>query len=452
MEALSKEMQKKVNYCLNCKVKPCSNKGCPLNNDIPTFIRLVKEGNMEEAYYTLLKTSILGSVCGRICPHYKQCMGSCVRGIKGESVQIGDIEAYISDYGLEHNLIKNIEKTEELKGKNIAVIGGGPAGLTASYFLAKAGANITIYEKHNSLGGILEHGIPEFRLDPKVLKKTVNSILSLGINVKYNVEVMTNNNQEITDTTNNQERQDKKTNNIEGKLKEQEKTKISIESIASKYDATILAIGANVSSKMNIPGEDLEGVYGGNELLENKNYPDFKEKIVAVSGGGNVAMDTARTVARLGAKKVFVIYRRAEEQMPAERKEIEDAKKEGIEFLFQNNITKIMGSGKVEEIECIKTKLVQKEGETRLSPVNIEGSNYRMRMDYVVMAVGSKPEEKDIAGFEKNKWGYVNTDEEKKTSIKNVYAIGDIAGNKQTVAWAARSGRDVALEIIEKLK
>lgn len=452
MEALSKEMQEKANYCLNCKVKPCSNKGCPLNNDIPTFIRLVKEGNMEEAYYTLLKTSILGSVCGRICPHYKQCMGSCVRGIKGESVQIGDIEAYISDYGLEHNLIKNIEKTEELKGKNIAIIGGGPAGLTASYFLAKAGANITIYEKHNSLGGILEHGIPEFRLDPKILEKIINSILSLGINVEYNVEVMTNNEQEITDTTNNQERLDKKTNNIEGKLKEQEKTKISIKSIASKYDATILAIGANVSSKMNIPGEDLEGVYGGNELLENKNYPDFKGKIVAVSGGGNVAMDTARTVARLGAKKVFVIYRRAEEQMPAERKEIEDAKKEGIEFLFQNNITKIMGSGKVEEIECIKTKLVQKEGETRLSPVNIEGSNYRMRMDYVVMAVGSKPEEKDIAGFEKNKWGYVNTDEEKKTSIKNVYAIGDIAGNKQTVAWAVRSGRDVALEIIEKLK
>ncbi len=452
MEALSKEMQEKVNYCLNCKVKPCSNKGCPLNNDIPTFIRLVKEGNIDEAYYTLLKTSILGSVCGRICPHYKQCMGSCVRGIKGESVQIGDIEAYISDYGLEHNLIKNIEKTNELKGKNIAVIGGGPAGLTASYFLAKAGANITIYEKHNSLGGILEHGIPEFRLDPKVLKKTVNSILSLGINVKYNVEVMTNNNQEITDTTNNQERQDKKTNNIEGKLKEQEKTKISIESIASKYDATILAIGANVSSKMNIPGEDLQGVYGGNELLENKDYPDFKGKVVAVSGGGNVAMDTARTVARLGAKKVFVIYRRAEEQMPAERKEIEDAKNEGIEFLFQNNIVKILGNGKVEEVECIKTNLVQKEGETRLSPVNIEGSNYRMRMDYVIMAVGSKPEEKDIVGFEKNKWGYVNTNEEKETSMANVYAIGDIAGNKQTVAWASRSGRDVAYEIIEKLK
>lgn len=419
MEALSKEMQEKVNYCLNCKVKPCSNKGCPLNNDIPTFIRLVKEGNMEEAYYTLLKTSILGSVCGRICPHYKQCMGSCVRGIKGESVQIGDIEAYISDYGLEHNLIKNIEKTNELKGKNIAVIGGGPAGLTASYFLAKAGASVTIFEKHNSLGGILEHGIPEFRLDPKVLEKTINSILSLGIKVEYNIEIGNN---------------------------------IQIEEISPKYDATILAIGANVSSKMNIPGEDLQGVYGGNELLENKDYPDFKGKVVAVSGGGNVAMDTARTVARLGAKKVFVIYRRAEEQMPAERKEIEDAKNEGIEFLFQNNIVKILGNGKVEEVECIKTNLVQKEGETRLSPVNIEGSNYRMRMDYVIMAVGSKPEEKDIVGFEKNKWGYVNTNEEKETSMANVYAIGDIAGNKQTVAWASRSGRDVAYEIIEKLK
>ena len=451
MEALSKEMQEKINYCLNCKVKPCSNKGCPLNNDIPTFIRLVKEGNTEEAYYTLLKTSILGSVCGRICPHYKQCMGSCVRGIKGESVQIGDIEAYISDYGLEHNLIKNIEKTEELKGKNIAIIGGGPAGLTASYFLAKAGANITIYEKHNSLGGILEHGIPEFRLDPKILEKTINSILSFGINVEYNVEVMTNNEQEITDTNNNQERLDKKTNNIEGKLKEQEKTKISIESIASKYDATILAIGANVSSKMNIPGEDLEGVYGGNELLENKNYPDFKGKIVAVSGGGNVAMDTARTVARLGAKKVFVIYRRAEEQMPAERKEIEDAKKEGIEFLFQNNIVKILGETKVQEIECIKTMLVQKEGETRLSPVNIEGSNYKMRMDYVVMAVGSKPEEKVINEFEKNKWGYINIDENMKTSIDKVYAGGDIVGEKATVAWAASSGRRAAYSIINNL-
>ena len=203
---------------------------------------------------------------------------------------------------------------------------------------------------------------------------------------------------------------------------------------------------------MNIQGEDLKGVYGGNELLETNNYPDFTGKIVAVIGGGNVAMDTSRTIQRLGAKKVFVIYRRAEEQMPAEQKEIEAAKREGIEFLFQNNIVKIIGKEKVEEIECIKTKLVQKEGETRLSPVNIEGSNYNMRMDYVIMAVGSKPEEKDIENFEKNKWGYVNINEKMETSIPNIYAIGDIAGNKATVAYAAKSGRDVANEIIEELK
>ena len=415
---MNEEIQKEVEYCLNCKMKPCSNKGCPLNNDIPTFIKLVKENNIEDAYYTLVKTTILGSICGRICPHYKQCMGSCVRGIKGESVQIGDIEAYISDYGLEHNLIKNISKTSELNGKNIAIIGGGPAGITCSYFLARAGANVTIFEKHNKLGGILEHGIPQFRLKPDILEKTINSILSLGISVEYNKEI--------------------------GK-------DIKIKEISKKFDKVVLAIGANVSSKMNIQGEDLKGVYGGNELLETNNYPDFTGKIVAVIGGGNVAMDTSRTIQRLGAKKVFVIYRRAEEQMPAEQKEIEAAKREGIEFLFQNNIVKIIGKEKVEEIECIKTKLVQKEGETRLSPVNIEGSNYNMRMDYVIMAVGSKPEEKDIENFEKNKWGYVNINEKMETSIPNIYAIGDIAGNKATVAYAAKSGRDVANEIIEEL-
>lgn len=416
---MNENIQKYAEYCLNCKVKPCSNKGCPLNNDIPTFIKLVKENNMEEAYFSLLKTTILGSICGRICPHYKQCMGSCIRGIKGESVQIGTIEAFISDYGLENNLIEKLEKTEELKGRKIAVIGGGPAGLTASYFLARAGASVTIYEKHNKLGGILAHGIPEFRLNHKILEKTINSILSLGINVEYNKEI--------------------------GK-------EITIEELSKKYDATILAVGANRACKMNVEGEKLEGVYGGNELLENKNYPKFKDKIVSVIGGGNVAMDTSRTIQRLGAKKVYVIYRRAEDQMPAEEKEIEAAKEEGIEFLFQNNIVKILGKDKVEEIECIKTKLIQKEGETRLSPVNIDGSNYRMPMDYVIMCVGSKTDEKLIGNFEKNKWEYVNVDENMKTSIPNVYAIGDVIGNKATVAWAAKSGRDVASKIIENLK
>ena len=415
---MKEEIQKYTEQCLNCKIKPCSNKGCPLQNNIPEFIKLLKENNIEEAYYTLLETSILGSICGRICPHYKQCMGSCVRGIKGESVRIGEIEAYISDYGLENDLIKNIEIKNTLKGKKVAVIGGGPAGLTCSYFLAKNGADVTIFEKYQELGGILSHGIPEFRLDKNILKKTIERILSLGIKVEYNMELGRN---------------------------------INIKDLSNIYDAVFLGIGADISTKMNIPGEELKGVYSGNELLEKNNHPDYKGKKVAVIGGGNVAMDTARTIKKLGADKVYVIYRRAEEQMPAEAKEIEAAKEEGIEFLFQNNITKILGKYSVEKIECIKTELVQKEGETRLSPVNIEGSNYLIDMDYVVMAVGSKPEDKVIEDFEKNKWGYVTIDENMRTSIPKVYAGGDIIGEKATIAWAARYGRNAAYSIIEDL-
>ena len=415
---MEEKMKEYMSKCLNCKVKPCSNKGCPLNNDIPTFISLAKENNMEKAYEALLSTSILGSICGRICPHYKQCMGSCIRGIKGESVNIGQIEAFISDYGLEHDLIKKIEKNDKLKGKKIAIIGGGPSGITCSYFLVKAGADVTIFEKHNELGGILAHGIPEFRLDKNILKNTINSILNLGVKVNYSRELGKN---------------------------------LFIEELKKEYNAIFIGIGANVSSKMNIPGEDLQGVYRGNELLEYNNHPDYKGKIVAVIGGGNVAMDTSRTIKRLGAEKVYVIYRRAEEQMPAERKEIEDAKNEGIEFLFQNNILNIIGESKVEKIECIKTELVKKEGEDRLSPVNVEGSNYNLNVDYVVMAVGSKPEETSLNEVETNKWGYIDVDEKMKTKENKIYAGGDIIGKKATVAWAARFGRIAANSIIEDL-
>ena len=202
---------------------------------------------------------------------------------------------------------------------------------------------------------------------------------------------------------------------------------------------------------MNISGENLEGVYGGNELLEYNNHPEYKEKTVVVIGGGNVAMDTSRTVKRLGAKKVYVIYRRSEEQMPAEKKEIEDAKSEGIEFLFQNNILKIIGESKVQKIECIKTKLVKKEGEDRLSPVNIEGSNYILDTDYVVMAIGAKPDETPLKELITNKWGYIDVDENMRSKESKIYAGGDIIGKNATVAWAAKFGRIAANSIIEDL-
>lgn len=403
----------KANYCLNCPTKPCAT-GCPLGNNIPNFIKNIKEENYEEAYNILSETTVLQSICGRICPHMKQCMGKCVRGLKGEPVSIGELEAFIGDMAIKEKW--DGLKTESMNNKKVAIIGGGPAGLTAAAFLRRRGYKVTIYEKYDKLGGLLAHGIPEFRLPREILDKTIEKILSLGIEVKYNCSL--------------------------GK-------EISLEGLKKEYDAILLAIGANISSKMGIEGEELQGVYGGNELLENNNHPDYKGKTVVVNGGGNTAMDTSRTINRMGAKKVYVIYRRAREQMPAEQKEIDDAINEGVEFLFQNNIVKIIGDNCVEKIECIKTKLVEVEGESRLKPINIEGSNYEIPVDYVVMAVGSKPEENllNMLNLKKNKWGYIDTDEENKTSDEKVFCAGDISGAKSTVAWAARSGRNSAENI-----
>ena len=412
------EIKEKANYCLNCPVKPCSNKGCPLNNNIPEFIRAIKEEDIKKAYDILSETTVLESICGRICPHMKQCEGSCVRGIKGSPVNIGDLEAYVGDIA-----IKNGYKISEINRKNmnkkIAIVGGGPAGITASAFLLKKGFSVTIFEKYNYLGGLLVHGIPEFRLPKNIVKNTIQKIIDLGLEVKYNCELGKN---------------------------------LSLNELEKNFDAIFLAYGANVTTKMGVEGEELKGVYGGNQLLEYKNHPDYRGKKVAVIGGGNVAMDCARTIIRLGAENVKIIYRRAEEQMPAETKEIQEAKNEGIEFLFQNNIVKIIGKDKVEKLELIKTELVQKDGETRKVPINIENSNYIIDMDYVVMALGSMPESFTIdLGLVLNKYGYIYIDENYQTSNKKIFAGGDIAGCKSTVAWAARSGRDAANKISEFL-
>ena len=415
-----KEIEEKTNYCLNCKVKPCSLKGCPLNNHIPDFIQALKKEAYFEAYKILSETTVLPGVCGRICPHEKQCQGSCVRGIKGDPVSIGELEAYTFDkaHELGYHLSDCYEKSEK-KNKKVAIIGGGPAGLTCAAFLAKEGIGVTIYEKYDYLGGLLVFGIPEFRLSKEIVKETVKDILDLGIEVKYHTELGKN---------------------------------LKLEEIENQYDAIFLSIGANVSSKMGVEGEDLKGVYGGNELLEYDLHPDYKGKKVIVTGGGNVAMDCARTINRMGAKEVTVVYRRAEEQMTAEKKEIQDAKNEGVKFAFQNNIVKILGDKKVEKVELIKTKLVQKEGDSRLSPVNIENSNYQVDVDYIIMALGSKPQEyvKDL-GLDLNKWGNIQIDDTYRTSNPKIYSGGDLAGMKGTVAWAAKSGREAAKQIIETM-
>ena len=413
-------IKQKSEYCLNCKIKPCSLKGCPLNNDIPEFIKQIKEEKYEKAFEILSNTTVLSSICGRICPHKKQCEGSCVRGIKGESVSIGELEAFIGDYAIKNNL--KIPKTIDYFKQTIkvAIVGGGPTGLTCGAFLAKQGVQVTIYERYDFLGGLLMYGIPDFRLSKDIVKNTIQNILDLGIEVKYNQKLEEN---------------------------------LKLDYLTENYDYVVLAFGANVSSKMGIEGEDLKGVYGGNELLENKNHPSYEGKTVIVNGGGNVAMDTARTVKRLGAKSVKIVYRRAKEQMPAEEKEVLDAEKEGIDILFQNNIVKINGKEKVESVELIKTELVKKEGDTRLSPVNIEGSNYIIDADYVVMALGSKTD--DFVGnleLELDSKNNIKINENYQTSNSKIYAGGDVRGGMKTVAWAARDGRNIAEKIFNDVR
>ena len=418
---MKNDIKQKAEYCLNCKNPQCRI-GCPLGNNIPAFIQKVKEDNLEEAYKILCETTVMPAICGRICPHQKQCQGKCIRGIKSEPVSIGEIEAYVGDWALNNtNSLLNCCKDIQEKNKKVAVIGGGPSGLTAAVFLRKNGYKVTIYEKQKDLGGILKRGIPEFRLSNEIVEKTIEQILALGIDVQCEKELGKN---------------------------------LYLVDLKKEYDAIYLSIGANIPRKMAIEGEELEGVYGGNSLLENQNHPDYTNKKVAIIGGGNVAMDCARTIKRMGAEQVVVIYRRSEAEMPAESKEISDAKKEGVEFLFLNNIVKILGTNKVEKIECIKTELVQKEGETRKSPVNIENSNYILNMDYVVMAVGGEVD-KDLiekCNISTTTKKYVQVNENNQTSDEKVFAGGDVVGQNSTVAWAASDGKNVASKIIKFLE
>jgi len=415
---VNQEINEKAQYCLNCKLKPCSMKGCPLNNDIPGFINKIKKQKIEEAYDILLNTTVLPAICGRICPHQKQCEGSCVRGIKATPVNIGELEAYVGDYAINNSIKIKSEIDTKLINKKVAIVGGGPSGLACAAFLAKKGVKVTIFERYDFLGGLLIYGIPDFRLSKDIVKHTIQNILDLGVEVQYN--------------------------QILGK-------NLELEGLTQNYDKVFLSFGANVSSKMEIEGENLDGVYGANELLEFNLHPNYHGKKVIINGGGNVAMDAARTVKRLGAEKVTIVYRRSREEMPSEEKEIEAAINEGIEILFQHNIVKIEGDKKVEKVELIKTQLIQKNGEARLFPVNIEKSNYEIEADYVIRAIGAKTDKfvKKL-NLELTPKEYIKIDDNYKTSNPKVYAGGDIIGKNKTVAWACKDGREVAKKIIKE--
>lgn len=386
-----------VNYCLNCTVKPCR-KGCPLENDIPEFIKLAKDGDFLEAFSVLGETTVLSSICGRICPFDRQCEGNCVRRLKGEPVQIGKIEAIIGDKAIQEGypIFRNMK---EINGKKIAIVGAGPSGLTCAAFLKKLGYSVTIYEKYDYLGGIISHGIPDFRLDKDITLKNLNRIVDLGIEVKYNFELGKN---------------------------------ITLKELKKEYDAVFLAFGANVSNMPQIKGKNLSNVYGANELLESKKALDLKNKNVIVVGGGDVAMDMARTAKRWGGN-VLVIYRRDENKMKADINQINLAKEEKVEFLFNTNVKQI----------------IKKENISKAYLVTNDGFKFIYPCDYVFFAIGSKPNEKinKKLGLKLDVDGYIKTDKKQMTSMKGVFAGGDLTGTERTVAYAARSGREAAYNI-----
>lgn len=409
-------------YCLNCKNKPCKT-GCPLSNDTALFISFAKNSEFHKAYDVLSKTTIMPAICGRICPHSKQCQGHCIRGIKSDPVKIGEIEAYIGDLALENDWNICDQSKKIVTDKSVGIVGGGPAGLTCAAILASYGVKVTIYEKHNYLGGLLMHGIPDFRLDKSIVKKTTDRILNLGVKAKLNQELGQN---------------------------------LSISDLEKNHDAIFLSFGANISGKLNISGEELDGVVGGNEFLENKPNLDLFQKTAIVNGGGNVAIDVARTLIRKGCKSVTIVYRRSEKEMPAEPDEIERAKNDGVKFLFQHNIVKILGEQNVKQVELIRTELVKTDSETRPTPVDIKNSNYLLDADFVFMAVGGKIEEnlaKNL-GVELDAKNKIVVNEVFQTSNPKIFAGGDLLSNRKSgsVAFASSHGRDAGVNILKFLK
>ena len=382
--------------CASCVTKPCQ-LGCPLDNDITGFIKEIKNKNYDEAFNILTKTTVFMPICGRVCPHTKQCEGLCAMGVSYKSVSIGTLEAFVGDYALKKKLWID---SPDVTAKKVAVVGGGPSGLTCAAFLRRNGIGVTIYEKHDYLGGLLMHGIPDFRLPRKVIRDITNNIVNLGIEVKYNKCL--------------------------GK-------DISLGELEKNYDAVYLAIGANEANNLNIPGEELLNVYGANELLEYKPKINYKKKTFVVIGGGNTAMDVARTIIRKGAN-VNVIYHKTLALMSAEKKEIRAAKKEGVEFIFNTDIVKINGTKRVKSVQL-------KNGDKVIN----------MECNYVIKAIGSHSE-KLVKRLKLEKNGNsIKIDSDGRTNNPKIFAGGDVAGTKSTVAWASRAGRNAAYAIIDYL-
>ena len=427
------EAMEEATRCLNCKNARCV-QGCPVSIDIPAFIHQVKEGNIEEAYKIIGKSSALPAVCGRVCPQETQCEGQCIRGIKGESVSIGKLERFVADWARENNV--EPEKPTEKKGKKVAVIGSGPSGLTCAGDLAKMGYDVTIFEALHEAGGVLVYGIPEFRLPkPTVVAHEVENVKKLGVKIETNVVIG-------------------KSMTIDQLLEDE------------GFDAVFIGSGAGLPRFMGIPGENANEVFSANEYLTRSNLmkafkdeydtPIARFKKVAIVGGGNVAMDAARTALRLGAE-THIVYRRSEEELPARAEEVHHAKEEGIIFDLLTNPTEILtdDKGNVTGMKCIKMELGEPDASGRRKPVEIPGSEFVMELDAVIMSLGTSPNpliSSTTKGLDINKRKCIVAEEETgKTSKEGVYAGGDAVTGAATVILAMGAGKAGAKGIDEFL-
>ena len=420
------EAMEEASRCINCKNAKCI-QGCPVGINIPAFVHEVKEGNIEEAYKIIGQSSALPAVCGRVCPQESQCEGKCIRGIKGESISIGKLERFVADYALEHD-IKPVG-ADKKNGHKVAVIGSGPAGLTCAGDLAKLGYDVTVFEALHELGGVLVYGIPEFRLPKqKVVAKEIAKVKELGVHFETNVVI--------------------------GKS-----TTIDMLIEDEGFEAVFIGSGAGLPKFMGIPGENANGVFSANEYLTRSNLmkafddsydtPIAAGKKVAVVGGGNVAMDAARTALRLGAE-VHIVYRRSEEELPARVEEVHHAKEEGVQFdLLTNPVEILEEDGWVKGIKCVRMELGEPDASGRRRPVPVEGSEFVIDVDTVIMSLGTSPNpliSSTTEGLEVNKWKCIVADEEHgKTSKEGVYAGG------ATVILAMGAGKAGARGIDEYL-
>ncbi len=426
--------------CLNCKNMPCVS-GCPVNIHIPEFIEKIKEGDFEGAYQVINKSSSLPAVCGRVCPQETQCEQKCVRGIKGQPVGIGRLERFVADWHNEHAKEKAV--APKSNGHRVAIVGSGPSGLTCAGDLAKKGYKVTVYEALHTAGGVLVYGIPEFRLPKSIVAKEVETLKELGVDIQPNVIIG--------------------------------KTLTIDELFEMGYEAVFVGSGAGLPNFMNIPGEAYKGVYSANEFLTRSNLmkaylddpktPIMKGGRVAVVGGGNVAMDAARTALRLGAEKVYIVYRRSMNELPARREEVEHAEEEGIDFRLLCNPVEILGynnpddprdpkNGFVTGIRCVKMELGEPDASGRRRPVAVEGSEFDLDVDAVVMSIGTSPNpliKSTTKGLEVNRWGGIIVNEDGLTSREGVYAGGDAVTGAATVISAMGAGKVAAKAIDEYL-